>query len=424
MNYPFKRLENRIYVKGDIAPFHLRRLCAQLHDAVERRGFQDIILDFSVCDGITEAVMLPVMPLIAGYRKKGIGFECLLPRDEKLKRLFLNANWAHHISPSDYPRATHQGGHVPALHFGSGETGDDGTEEATVILNRVMDMVLGQLAVERTALKAVEWSLWEIMDNVANHAESQVGGFVQATAYQGMNRVEFVVADAGIGIPGSMGVRNHAAALLDAINEGVTRDAEKNAGNGLYGSYRVASLSGGILEINSLRGFLLCKPPKGELPKGEIVNNSERVLYGGTSVRCGIGLGEGKLLDKALQFKGEPHDPPYDHIERRFEDDAGHLVFNVKQEARHDLGSRESGRRIRGIIGNLLRERRPVVLDFEGVSVISSSFADEVFGRLFVEMGPRAFMKQILMHNVDVTVEGLIDRAIMQRTKLGNGDAG
>jgi len=60
----------------------------------------------------------------------------------------------------------------------------------------------------------------------------------------------------------------------------------------------------------------------------------------------------------------------------------------------------------------------PVILDFNGVGVISSSFADEVFGRLFVEMGPCAFMTRI----VDQTVEGLIDRAIVQRTRLGNGD--
>ena len=39
-----------------------------------------------------------------------------------------------------------------------------------------------------------------------------------------------------------------------------------------------------------------------------------------------------------------------------------------------------------------------------------------------VEMGPRAFMSRIKMRNVDPTVEGLIDRAIMQRTRLGNGD--
>ena len=73
------------------------------------------------------------------------------------------------------------------------------------------------------------------------------------------------------------------------------------------------------------------------------------------------------------------------------------------------------------MLENLLRERRTIVLDFSGVGVISSSFADEVFGRLFVEMGPRAFMTRIEMHHVDPTVEGLIDRAIVQRTKLGNG---
>ena len=112
-----------------------------------------------------------------------------------------------------------------------------------------------------------------------------------------------------------------------------------------------------------------------------------------------------------------------DYIERKFENEEGELIFSVKDEAQRDTGSRQGGRRIRGMIENLLREHRPVLIDFDGVGVISSSFVDEVFGRLFVEMGPRAFMTQIQMRNVDATVEGLIDRAIMQRTKLGNGDA-
>ena len=112
-----------------------------------------------------------------------------------------------------------------------------------------------------------------------------------------------------------------------------------------------------------------------------------------------------------------------DYIERKFENEEGELIFSVKDEAQRDTGSRQGGRRIRGMIENLLREHRPVLIDFDGVGVISSSFADEVFGRLFVEMGPHAFMTQIQMRNVDATVEGLIDRAIMQRTKLGNGDA-
>lgn len=99
------------------------------------------------------------------------------------------------------------------------------------------------------------------------------------------------------------------------------------------------------------------------------------------------------------------------------------MIFDVKNEAQRDTGSRQGGKRIRGMIENLLRENRPLVLDFDGVGVISSSFADEAFGRLFVEMGPRAFMSRIEMRNVDPTVEGLIDRAIMQRARLDNGDA-
>ncbi len=267
-------------------------------------------------------------------------------------------------------------------------------------------------------MKAVECSLGEIMDNVVNHSQSPVGGFVQATAYKTSNRVEFVVADAGIGIPGSMNISDHAQAIRQAIGEGVTRDKSQNAGNGLYGSYRVATLSGGQFEINFLGGSLFCKENE-----GEIVSRGNRIPYCGTSVRCGINVSDPELLGKALKFKGRLHDPPSDYIERKFENEEGELIFSIKDEAQRDTGSRQGGKRIRGMIENLLREHRPVVLDFDGVGVVSSSFADEVFGRLFVEMGPRAFMTRIQMRNVDPTVEGLIDRAIMQRTKLGNGDA-
>ena len=78
---------------------------------------------------------------------------------------------------------------------------------------------------------------------------------------------------------------------------------------------------------------------------------------------------------------------------------------------------------MRRTIETLLREHHPIVLDFAGVGVFTSGFADEAFGRLFVQMGPCAFMTRIEMRNVDSTVAGLIDRAIMQRTKLGDGDA-
>jgi hypothetical protein len=58
-----------------------------------------------------------------------------------------------------------------------------------------------------------------------------------------------------------------------------------------------------------------------------------------------------------------------------------------------------------------------IVLDFSGIGVISSSFADEVFGMLFAELGPMRFMTTFSFHNASPTVVGLIDRAIALRAQ-------
>ena len=407
-DYDIQWVGRTISIRGNLRGRGLRQICTGIHQIIEKESYPAVVLDFSRCDRITEGVMLPLIPVIGKYRESGIEFALILPKDEALNRLFKNANWAHHINPNEHKQAEHHGGHVPALRF------NDMASTAGII-DEIMDLIIGKLDTDRETLKAVEWSLCEIMDNVSNHAQSPVGGFVQATAYKHSNHVEFVVADAGIGIPQSMGIPKHEVALRQVINEGITRDRTKNAGNGLYGSYRVATLSEGQFEINSFEGLLFCTKER---------TGSRRIhqLYPGTSVRCSIGLNDKELLGKALQFKEGPHDPPYDYIERRYETDGGEMILVVKDEARLDIGSRQGGMRIRSIIENLLQSRVPVILDFDGIGVISSSFADEVFGRLFLDMGPRSFMTRIEIRNVDPTVEGLIDRAIMQRAQLGNGD--
>lgn len=241
---------NRISIRGSVRARGLRLLCAFLHKAIDERGFSDIVLDFSICDGITEAVMLPMLPIIANYRKENVNFSLILPQSEKLRRLFVNTNWAHHINPEEYNPSSHEGDHVPALQF-------EDIENQDVILDRVMTMALSQLNTDRSTLKAVEWSLGEIMDNVPNHAQSPVGGFVQATVYK--DAVEFVVSDAGIGIPRSIQEDDPVTALTKVINEGVTRDKTQNAGNGLYGSYQVAVQSNGQFEIHSLNGLYVLR---------------------------------------------------------------------------------------------------------------------------------------------------------------------
>ena len=410
MEQNIDRFGNRVVVRGEVHPVGLRMLCAMVYQVVFDSGCNDVVLDFSMCDGIAESTMLPLMPIVAEHRRTGVEFDLVPPRLADLERLFRNTNWAHHICPAKYMPTT-QGGHVPALRFG----GEGAEHEDELELNeRVVKMILRELDTDRSTLKAVEWSLWEIMDNVSSHAKSPVGGFVQATAFKRQNRVEFVVADAGIGISESMGVSDPEQAMQEAISEGVTSDATMNAGNGLYGSHRVAALSGGVFEINSMYGHLYCRE--------DVKVRRLPIPYSGTAVRCRINIGDSALLENALRFKGRPHDPPFDYIEKKFETEEGELIFNLKREARRDFGSRSGGIRVRGAIENLMRDRHTIIIEFDGVGVFTSSFADEVFGRLFVKLGPWDFMSRIQMRNVDPTVKGLIDRAILQRTRLGNGE--
>lgn len=58
---------------------------------------------------------------------------------------------------------------------------------------------------ERTDFAAFEWAVNELTDNVLVHSESTVGGLVQVSTFVKFSkRVQFVVADAGIGIPTSL----------------------------------------------------------------------------------------------------------------------------------------------------------------------------------------------------------------------------
>jgi hypothetical protein len=67
--------------------------------------------------------------------------------------------------------------------------------------------------------------------------------------------------------------------------------------------------------------------------------------------------------------------------------------------------------------------RNKIYIDFEGIPLISSSFADEVFGKLFAEVGPLGFMQKFEFLNLSQTVRQLIDKAIAQRIATTHGNA-
>lgn len=266
---------------------------------------------------------------------------------------------------------------------------------------------------ERSQVRSAQWAISEITDNVLNHANSVIGGLAYAQINYRLKNIEFVVADAGIGIPRSLGELDPGLALKKAITEGVTRNRETNQGNGLYGTWRLATLSKGVFVIHSQRGMLFVRPD------GSQKNNSKAIRYPGTFVIFQINYSDPELISSALTFKGRLHEPAFDYIEKEFETQDDN-VFRIRL-ADHvvSVGSRESGKKIANLMSNVLSMSggARVQVDFDDILMVSSSFADECFGRLIAKIGPAEFFARVSFENTDQALRAIIDRSVMQRLR-------
>ena len=85
-----------------------------------------------------------------------------------------------------------------------------------------------------------------------------------------------------------------------------------------------------------------------------------------------------------------------------FESDSSiELEFVLRNETA-SLGSRLAGKPVRHKLLNLSKmiHDRKITIDFSDINLVSSSFADEVIGKLFVEMGTIEFMRRFELRNM------------------------
>jgi anti-sigma regulatory factor (Ser/Thr protein kinase)/anti-anti-sigma regulatory factor len=418
-----------------VGEFHIgdfRRVLVTLNDVAQQqhqhaRGLPEkqrqplLQIDFTQCRFAAPAAMSAFVAEITKLRREGVDFSLRLPSDTVLRNVFIQVGWAHYIEPSRFPvPPVSESSQAPLLQFESdNEQGD--------VVNVLVDHLLKSTSsLARKDFSAVEWAINEITDNVLHHASSPVGGFVYLSISEeangppdGSNRVDVVVADAGLGIPRTLRtavvpVRDDRDMLDLAIREGVKGEASVGQGNGLYGSYRIAEGSGGSFMVHTGYAAL-------ESSRGVFDLHSERIEHNGTLIISSMDYTQGNVLADALRFH-QPYASLTDYIEIRYEmegtDETGVLEFDLSKEA-ESLGTRGAGQRVRSKLLNLHRMARgvkAVAVDLTNVAMISSSFADEVFGRLYLEFGPTDFKRVFQLVGPNPTVEALINRAIRQRS--------
>lgn len=266
-------------------------------------------------------------------------------------------------------------------------------------------------------LNSIEWSLYEVMDNVIQH--SKVGiGYVMGQIHQTNKQIAFTVSDLGQGIYNSLKESEHnprtpVDAITLAVREEVTRDKSIGQGNGLFGLHSIVKQGQGKLAITSDSGSYIFNPRNpmtySELPR--IASD-----FPGTIVDFQLGYDKDMSLDKALVFRGQVYNIVninYDELE----DEYGRIVYTISERA-EGTGTRESAIRVKNELFNLLSEQqKPIILDFKDVEVMSSSFADELLAKLLLELGLFQFNNLIRIKGLDKTQQSILHRSVIQRIR-------
>ncbi len=273
--------------------------------------------------------------------------------------------------------------------------------------NAICDLVLRQFDNARAFLPAMEWAVYEIVDNIRLHSSAPVPGVVTAQYYPQRHRLDIAIVDMGRGIKASLGeskrLSTHQEAISLAIQRGVTRDPEVGQGNGMAGTCEIVRKNRGELYIWSGDADFCIR---GGRDRGfvELPNTWGTGVFMRLDTRRSVALGETFIGDAEWSY--------IDSEAQRLADAGG---IRVSEECVH-TGGREPAKALRRKLQAILHEtEETLTLDFDGVAFASSSFLDELLGRMMKEVGSDTFVRRVRVVNLNPSLVSIANVAIGQR---------
>jgi anti-sigma regulatory factor (Ser/Thr protein kinase) len=382
-----------------------------MHEAQQRRetGFT---LDFSETAFAAPVAMAQLVVETEALREHGMHFDVIAPKEPGVRAVFEHSNWAHHLNPVNYEPSVR----APDLWLPVRRYQDE--NELFSLVNHTLEVVLRTTKIRREALHGLEWALNEMADNVLVHAEAPAGGLVAVTRAPKRRRVQFAVADAGKGIPETMRsayprLTSDLGAVRESLKQGVTRNRAIGAGNGLAGALRIATAVGGSFLVHSGRALIQFSSGRGR-PFTKNYTAAERL--DGTVVFFEIAVDRKFDLEATLLQDGIGV-VDWDFLDSAYSVDEGDVRLLIRDEV-GSTGTRLAGMPVRIKARNLVEANSAsrVILDFSGVERVSSSFADEVVGKLLLELGSDRFRERVWVDGLDARLVGsLVRRVLSQR---------
>lgn len=369
------------------------------NDAIDKRSYSSIILDFDKVEGFYPNAVVPVSGIIQYIKnEKNVDVQVVNERH------IANTNM---LEPQRFNGDSRYIFNRVWLFSTS--------DEVAKIVDAYITELQKSAQFYKGVLNAIEWSLNEVLDNVIQHSKTGFG-YVMGQLHPTPKNIAFTIFDSGQGIFNSMkDSEHHPRTTIDAITlsiqEEVTRDKSIGQGNGLFGLHSIVKQGKGKLVITSGKGSYVYND-------GD-VRTYDSLPYissktPGTIVDFQLNYSNDMSLDKALVFRGKQYELINLHYEE-LEDDYGRIIYKIVDHS-EGTGTREAAIRVKNEVLNILsEEQKPITLDFSGVAVISSSFADELLAKLFLSLGMFQYNNLIKLKGLDQSQQTILQRSVLQR---------
>lgn len=400
---PHSPRRKTVYREGDTLhieslshPNDVSKFLWNVNDAFSKAGYDYLHLDLTKVNRVFPNAVVPISAAIHAYRAKG--YEITVTKAPQLVRL---VKFDSPLSAGEISNATSNNAFSHIWRFAT-------SDEVSILTETYAKILAEKVECEKGVVDAFHWCISEILDNVLQHSES-TEGFVMVQIHSESKRVAICVADTGIGILASLRTSPHRPqnavdAITLALKEGVTRDKEAHQGNGLWGLNEIVRENGGRLTIKSEKGLVEHDPGR------EVHSYNGLPTYTGTIIDFQLDASQIISLSRALSG----HKPVSLRLEG-FENVSGETFISVKDHA-HGTGTRIAAKQLRNLVMTLFNDKQSrIALDFGGIGIVSSSFADELIGKLVIRFGFFNFQQVIELQNMNETVQAIVHRSVAQR---------
>ncbi len=260
----------------------------------------------------------------------------------------------------------------------------EGLEEDVVWTNDVNP----QLQLPENATRIWNYCVTEILNNAIDHSEATS---ISIDIKKNATATEITIYDTGVGIfkkiMDALGLPDQEYALLELAKGKFTTDPSRHSGQGIFFSSRMVD----NFYIFS-RGTFFSHDPKRE--HEDWLTHGESKTQSGTLVSMTLANHTARTTKKV-----------FDEFSTAEDDGFTKTIVPVRMSLYGDeqLVSRSQARRLLVRVDKF----KTVVLDFEGVSTIGHSYADEIF-RVFANANPAI---KLLAINANSEVEATINQA-------------